>query len=207
MELFLLGVCLPLNVLTLLIVAVLAHGQGLFWDTPIMLAIHSMAQTRLDILAARLTFLGIEGGVLPAGLLLTLGLCWFKKWRQGLYVAIAVLGTIPINFGFKLIFHRSRPYLWDSFYAKPYDYAFPSGHAMYSMMFVVVLAVLAWKTPWFKPVVVLGGLFVLAIAWTRIYLGVHYPSDILGGWMIGIAWALGVSLWIKPNEIQKSTQE
>lgn len=207
MPLFLVWVSLPLVVITFLIVAVLEHPKGLFWDLPIMLGIHSLTGTQLDIFAARLTLLGIEAGVLPAAAVIGLILSVQKKWRQLQYLAITVLGTILLNYATKLIFHRSRPYLWDSFYPKPYDYAFPSGHAMYSMMFVVMLGVLAWKTPWYKVVLILGGLFVLAIAWTRIYLGVHYPSDILAGWMIGIAWAMLINLWIQPNQEQKKHSE
>ncbi len=44
-----------------------------------------------------------------------------------------------------------------------------------------------------------GGLFVVAIGWTRIYLGVHYPSDILAGWLVSIGWAVGVSLIVRPH--------
>lgn len=56
-----------------------------------------------------------------------------------------------------------------------------------------------WR--WF--VVFIGSLFVLAIGWTRLYLGVHYPSDIVAGWMASVAWAVGVSLLIKPSKYRK----
>jgi undecaprenyl-diphosphatase len=51
----------------------------------------------------------------------------------------------------------------------------------------------------------LGSPFVVAIAWTRLYLGVHFPSDILAGWMVAIAWAIGVSVVLKPHLFKPSS--
>ncbi len=110
----------------------------------------------------------------------------------------AGLGNTIINFAAKEIIHRVRPHLWESSYHH-YGYAFPSGHAMTSMTLVVVLVILAWKTSWRSLSIILGSIFVLAIAWTRLYLGVHFPSDIVAGWMVALAWAIAASLIIKPH--------
>jgi membrane-associated phospholipid phosphatase len=96
--------------------------------------------------------------------------------------------------------HRVRPHLWES-KAPELDFAFPSGHSMTSMTLFIVLLILAWKTKWRLPVLILGSLYVLTIAWTRLYLGVHFPSDILAGWMVSFAWAMGVYLLIRPHSI------
>jgi undecaprenyl-diphosphatase len=70
---------------------------------------------------------------------------------------------------------------------------------MSSMTLVATLVILTWGTYWCWLVLIVGGLFVLAIGWTRLYLGVHYPSDILAGWMVSVGWAVGVSLLIRPH--------
>jgi membrane-associated phospholipid phosphatase len=70
---------------------------------------------------------------------------------------------------------------------------------MTSMTLVMILLVLSWYSPWRRIVLTVGSFYVLVIAWTRLYLGVHFPSDILGGWMVALAWAIGISLIIKPN--------
>jgi undecaprenyl-diphosphatase len=65
------------------------------------------------------------------------------------------------------------------------------------MTFVVALVILTWGSRWCWSVLLGGGLFVVAIAWTRLYLGVHFPSDILAGWLLSIAWAVTVSLFFR----------
>ena len=114
--------------------------------------------------------------------------------------ALPAPDSILINRTVKLLLHRVRPHLWQS-PAPELDYGFPSGHAMSSMTLVAALVILTWRTRWRWLVLVVGGLFVLAIGWTRLYLGVHYPSDVLAAWTVSIAWAVGVSLLIKPHAI------
>jgi membrane-associated phospholipid phosphatase len=56
-----------------------------------------------------------------------------------------------------------------------------------------------WNTRWRWIVLGFGSLFVVIIGWTRLYLGVHYPSDILAGWMVSLSWAIGMNLLIRPH--------
>jgi undecaprenyl-diphosphatase len=67
------------------------------------------------------------------------------------------------------------------------------------MTFIAALVILTWGSRWYWLILVVGSSFVVAIAWTRLYLGVHFPSDILAGWMVAIAWAIGVSVVLKPH--------
>jgi undecaprenyl-diphosphatase len=135
-------------------------------------------------------------GVFPLSAVIVLVLLRQRKWRSLAYLISTLLGSIIINRTAKVLLHRVRPHLWES-PSPELDYGFPSGHAMSSMTLVAALIILTWGTRWCWLVLIVGGLFVLAIAWTRLYLGVHYPSDILAGWMVSIAWAVGVSFVIK----------
>jgi membrane-associated phospholipid phosphatase len=67
------------------------------------------------------------------------------------------------------------------------------------MTLVVALVILTWGTRWRWLVLIVGSLYVLTIGWTRLYLGVHYPSDILAGWMLSIAWTVGLACLLKLN--------
>jgi undecaprenyl-diphosphatase len=201
-----LGVLLPLQVFGLLTLELRENEGGFPWDLPILVAIHATKQPQLDVIAVNLTKLGSVWTVSPVVAVIALLLLLWKQWRSLSYLLTTTIGSTIINRTTKEIMHRARPQLWDS-PAPELDYAFPSGHAMTSMTLVVVLVILTWGSIWSWIILVLGSLFVLAIAWTRLYLGVHFPSDIFAGWMVSIAWAIGVSLIIKPNLVQKTTTE
>ncbi len=202
--LLLVGVFLPLQIFGELAEEVWENDGGFSWDVPILLAIHSTARPQLDSFAAILTKLGVFWGVFPVAIAIALVLLNRRRWRELAYFATTLMGNIIINRTTKLLLHRSRPHLWES-PAPQFDYGFPSGHAMSSMTLVAALTILTWGSRWFWLVLVAGGLFVLAIGWTRLYLGVHYPSDILAGWTASLAWATGVNLLIRPHLTRKSS--
>ncbi|HEY9880057.1 MAG TPA: phosphatase PAP2 family protein [Leptolyngbyaceae cyanobacterium] len=205
--LLLIGVLLPLQVFGELAEEVWENEGGFPWDVPILLSIRSTANPFLDTVATTLTHFGVFWGVFPVAIAVSLRLLLRRHWLRLTYLATTLLGSIIINRTAKSLLHRVRPHLWES-PAPEFDYGFPSGHAMSSMTLVAVLVILTWRTRWRWPVLVLGGVFVVAIGWTRLYLGVHYPSDILAGWTASIAWAIGVRLLIrfpsKPNRVPHS---
>lgn len=198
------GLYLPLFIFALLAVQIWQLEGGLTWDISILRAIHATAHTHLDRIAAIVTKFGTRWGVIPASIAISLGLLYTRRWRSLTYFAITMLGCDIINRTVKELIHRVRPNLWN--YPHHSDFSFPSGHAMSSMMFVAALVILMWETRWRSWVLALGSLFVGTIAWTRLYIGVHYPSDILAGWMMAIAWAVGVSLIVKPHLSKRSTE-
>jgi undecaprenyl-diphosphatase len=116
-----------------------------------------------------------------------------------------MLGAALLSRTFKLLLHRQRPHFWDLFYPLPSDYSFPSGHALFSLTFALAIIILAWNSRWRWGVLLVGSSFAIAIAWTRLYLGVHYPSDIFGGWLIAIALTISMGkLFGLPNPTKRS---
>ncbi|BAZ21587.1 phosphoesterase [Kalymmatonema gypsitolerans NIES-4073] len=196
--LLLVGIYLPLQIFGLLAVEVWKHEGGFPWDVSVLVAIHSTAQAQLDVIAVTLTKFGSFRLVFPVVSVLGLVLLIQKRWRSLTYLFTSVVGSGIINRTAKEFMHRVRPHLWDS-QAPELDFSFPSGHSMTSMTLVATLVILTWGSVWCWVILIVGSLFVLAIAWTRLYLGVHFPSDILAGWMVSIAWAIGVSLIIRPH--------
>lgn len=202
---FLLGVCLPLVGFIALASHVWNQGKGFVWDIPVLQWVHQTACPQLDAIAVRLTPLGIGWGVGPLLTLVGGVLLYHHHWRLSsnqlrrelLYLVITPSGSFLLNRTLKLFFHRERPHLWEVF-APDLSYAFPSGHAMSSTALVMVLIVLTWNTRWRWTMLVIGSLFVFAIGWTRIYLGMHYPSDVLAGWLLAIAWSISTMLVIHP---------
>ena len=127
-----------------------------------------------------------------------------KKWRTGLWYGSSVLiGAGLLNGGVKELYGRVRPEEIEHLVEQG-GYTFPSGHSMGSMivygglLFMILRALyitrrnLGWLT-WLLGLFV--GLLVLVIGLSRIYLGVHYPSDVIGGFSLGLAWlSLSIAL-------------
>jgi membrane-associated phospholipid phosphatase len=198
LALLLLGVLLPLYGFGQLAEEIWEREDGFPGDVPLLLWIHAHAQLTLDFWASRLTRLGGFWGVTYLSMLVALILGLRRQWRSLTYFIVTMLGNGLINRVAKAALHRVRPHLWTS-PAPEYDYGFPSGHAMGSMALVAALVILTWQTRWLWWVLGVGSLYILMIGWTRLYLGVHYPSDITAGWLAAMAWAVGVRFLIPPS--------
>ena len=205
--LLLIGVYLPLQVFEILTVKIWQNQAGFPWDVPILLAVHSTENPQLDVLAVTLAIIGLPWTAIPILGAIALILLLQKRWRSLAYLLTASLGSIIINRTAKELMHRVRPQLWQSI-APESSFAFPSAHAMTSVTLVAILLFLTWASSWRWLVLMFGSLYVIAIAWCRLYLGVHFPSDVLAGWMVTLGWTIGVSLIIKPyRTIAKSVDD
>lgn len=115
-----------------------------------------------------------------------------KHFKRAAEIAAIGIGGFLVNYFMKLLFHRLRPL--HPLIAPLQNFSFPSGHATSGFIFYGLLSYLLWKTKLaasFKYVViVLLILFSLLIGFSRIYLRLHYPSDVLAGFCCGFAWLL-----------------
>jgi undecaprenyl-diphosphatase len=167
------------------------------WDSIILKKVHNLQSIELDQIAIALTQTARGIAITAITSLLSIGLVWWKQWRSLGYVWLVIIGSGLINFLAKLLFHRHRPDLWVSPLPQS-DFSFPSGHAMLSMSLVMAIAILIPQKHWRLIWLFTCGFWLMAIAWARLYLGVHYPSDILGGWALAIAWVMAIS-WSRVN--------
>lgn len=128
--------------------------------------------------------------------LIVLGACaylYLARMRSAaLFVLVSVLGGTLLSTVLKMGYNRPRPDLTTM--SEQFTASFPSGHAMLSAVtFLTLGALLARFAPTRRlQVLSLGGalLLTLLVGLSRLYMGVHYPSDILAGWCLGSAWAL-----------------
>ena len=137
------------------------------------------------------------------------GLVWLlllvrRRWVDALFWALATGGAALLNMLAKHSYARIRPDLWPSI-APETSFSFPSGHAMQSTALAAALVVLLWPTVARLPMLVVGSLFVGLVGVSRIYLGVHYPSDILAGWAASIAWVAGLSFLFYRHVVRHPT--
>jgi undecaprenyl-diphosphatase len=167
--------------------------EDFYFDDALLLQAHALSGPTLDRFFVVVSALGYQWGVVPADIVLTLGLLVARRWREATFAGVSLGGSALLNMATKQFFQRDRPALWESI-APEHTFSFPSGHAMGSATLAMVVVLLCWHTRFRWPAVALAALFALTVGASRIYLGVHYPSDILGGWAAGIAWVSGVYL-------------
>jgi membrane-associated phospholipid phosphatase len=167
--------------------------EAMFFDERLLHWFGGQAGPGLDRFFLLASELGYAWGVIPADVGLCLYLLWRRRRREAVFSMLATAGSALLNVLAKHVFQRQRPALWESI-APESTFSFPSGHAMGSMTLAAVLVLLAWPTRWRWPVAVAALAFTLVVGISRLYLGVHWPSDVLGGWAAGLAWVSGVYL-------------
>ncbi len=128
----------------------------------------------------------------------TLVIVWLlsrKLPRLAIFVAVTAIGSSLLNSAVKFAVDRARPVLSDPL-AQASGTSFPSGHAQaavvgYSILLLVFIPVVAASWRWV--VVTASVVLVLAIGFSRIALGVHYISDVVGGYILGAAWVMATT--------------
>lgn len=183
------GLLLPLWAFTELADEV-RDAEAFPFDAPLLHFAHAVAREGFDRWFLFFSAIGYAYGVVPFDIALVFVLAWRRRFRESIFAASALAGSALLNLASKQFFARERPTLWESISPES-TYSFPSGHAMGSMTLAVVLVLLAWPTRWRWPVTVAMACFVAMVGLSRIYLGVHYPSDIFAGWAAASVWAVG----------------
>ena len=157
------------------------HGEAIFLASAIMGAavLGRVFKNTLDRPrpeeARSVIGLGSKAAVIVV--LATVALAWWTRWRRsGLVMGACVLA---------LLFANEAVDLWKP---TPGMDSFPSGHAVTSMAVVAAVVVLAWGTSARGWVLASGGGLLITAGLSRVYFGLHYPTDVLGGWALGIAW-------------------
>lgn len=169
-------------------------------DGGILLGINGMATPSLDYLIVGLTSLGdmVAVGALTAGLFALLALR--RRWWSFWLVVAAMTGAALLNVGLKLLFARERPRLWEQLILES-SYSFPSGHAMMTVVLALIIILLTWRSRYRWPVALLSISYTGTIGFSRLYLGVHYPTDVVAGWCAGVAVVAGAFIVLKTVRI------
>lgn len=175
-------------------------------DARVSVAVQAWRSPSMTLLFHSATTLG-NVAVMSAITAVTVLLLWWRgRSAEGLLLGIVVGAGAAISTFVKHAAERPRPDAANAIIELPASYSFPSGHTMASMLYFGVLAYVAvrrttWQ-PWVKALSVLGCvLAAVTIGVSRVYLGVHWPSDVLASWLLGGAWlavALGVFESLQP---------
>jgi membrane-associated phospholipid phosphatase len=186
---------LLLAALSLWLFAVIAYEildeESFSFDKQILLTLRDLHSPVLDYVMLGFTYVGEPIVLLIVCLCLSIWLLYKNQRAEATVLVIAAVGAIVLNNLLKIIFGRARPALWERV-VDVGQYSFPSGHAMISMViFGTIGYLLASKfAQWRVGIISLTLMLVTGIGLSRLYLGVHWPTDIVAGYAAGIVWLL-----------------
>ena len=187
---------LPVSLVAFALFAVAARsGDAFGWEVSFLTALHRIATPPLDRAALWCSRIFHPQVLAVATVLLTIGFALRRRWRWAWAAFVMVGGALLLNTVVKQIVQRSRPMLWTPLRSEV-NSGFPSAHAMTSFAFAALLVLLSCRTRWRGAALVLAPLWLALVALDRLYLGAHYPTDILAGWCLSLAWVTGVWLLI-----------
>jgi undecaprenyl-diphosphatase len=178
-----------IGVMVFVALAVSARGpDGLFCDRPLIETSQSIAGPKLTWFATAITTLGNAPVLTGIVILVAVVLFVLKDRRSAWFVLATGAGTSLLNDLVKLLFARPRPEEILRL-ADASGYSFPSGHAMASAsIYGAIALVLASFYPRMRLPIAIGAVvLVFAIGMSRVYLCVHYSSDVMAGWILGAA--------------------
>lgn len=172
------------------------------YDKSIIHYLHALVQPGLTSAVLLITWFGSAAGITLVSLIMVLAFLAAGKARKALFVFMSGVGSAILVNAAKEYILRPRPMLIAPIVVEP-GYSFPSGHSTQSACLYGAILVLAWsycKPLWLRLVVCFLLLaFVALVGLSRIYLGVHYPSDVLGGFFLGLFWLSICVLIFKPS--------
>lgn len=184
------------------------QGDTQHFDQAVREWVHRYASPGMTRAMAAISLLGYN--VLIVELVIALAVFAKLKWRRAaLWLTVAMVGSLVLDLTLKYIYHRTRPTAY--FGMAPHSYSFPSGHAMCSFCFYGVLAgLLSART---KPLVwrlliwIAAAALVIAIGLSRIYLGVHYPSDVVAGYLAAAVWVGTIIVLDHVRKLRKNSKK
>ncbi|HJU89288.1 MAG TPA: phosphatase PAP2 family protein [Gemmatimonadaceae bacterium] len=201
-------------ILTLMLAAALAlslvstgdWGVGLPWEHSVLRAFDDPLPRWLDIVMLIVPWFGTNITLLPITLLTAAWLYW-RKHRSDLaaHLVATHAGVFALTMLGKMLFDRPRPALWE--HRGQFAHAsYPSGHLIASVAILFTYAVLLHRARGWRWPFVVAAVILLISAYSRIYLGVHWPSDVIAGLLMGAAW-LAATLRAFPPRVVDRTRE
>lgn len=170
--------------------------EGIYFDEKILKKVDENITSVKTKVMKIITFFGSYKFLLPVGLLILLFMVKEKNWVSAIFLILASIGSFGINTLLKYYYIRTRPIKY--FLIEKGGYSFPSGHAMVSMTFYTIITYLLTRDKlnnrknimlWILNFIIIG-----LIGYSRIYLGVHWPTDVIGGYTVGILFSYCIIL-------------
>lgn len=174
-------------------------NEIVFFDSIIMNSLYGLHSPLLTSVMKTITFVGGEV-FLGSAILITIFILIIKNYKKDAVIfGFILFFGIVLNLWLKGFFERPRPDILAIIIEK--TYSFPSGHSMNSFVFFMSLSYFIFHNTRNKKLglwlSLISAVIVFLIGLSRIYMGVHYPSDVLGGYAAGLVWFAAVLLFEK----------
>jgi undecaprenyl-diphosphatase len=193
-----LGIFLGLAFVTALVgIAVRRWAPG--FDTQALRAVAANRSSGLTSVAQVVTDAGSFALLAP----LSIAFLLLRRWKRptdDIALVVIAAGSAALPSVVKLIVARPRPTIEHLVHLT--SLSFPSEHTTQAAAIYLTIAILlsmGLARGWRKLVIVLAVLIAIAVAWSRVYLGIHYPTDVIAGLALGWSWALLVFRWARPK--------
>jgi membrane-associated phospholipid phosphatase len=186
--------------IVMVLLAVLAsevlEGETQHFDDAVRLTVYGVASPHATSVLYAVTQLGSPLLLIPGTLVCSLLFLHLRRIRGAILLTLTMVGVTLLNWILKAVFQRPRPLPFFGL-TTPSSYSFPSGHALAAFCFYGALAALVTarlRSPLLRALVWAGAAVVIvAVGFSRLYLGMHYPSDIVAGYATGFVWVLTVA--------------
>lgn len=182
--------------------------EAFAFDKTILLWIHSFANPTLDGIMRSITRFNDPSTVAVIAVIVLGILLWRHYYSEAQIFIIDCLGGVVLSYGLKSAFGKTRPDLWKSA-VEDLSFSYPSGHALGStVLYGFIAYLIATRYPQFSLLVYAVVICPIgAIGLSRLYLGVHWPTDIIGGYGIGFLWLTFCITMLKVEVTKNSTLE
>lgn len=195
-----LGVGLLAAAIVAVLLAVLAdevrEGSTQGFDDAVRGTVHAVSSPAATSILYAVTQLGSPLFLLPMTIVSSLIFLHLRRIRAAILLSATMVGVTLLNWLLKLVFQRARPVPFFGL-SPPTSYSFPSGHSLASFCFYGALAALVavrLRSPVLRAVVwAAAAVVIIAVGFSRLYLGVHYASDVIAGYATGFVWVLTVA--------------
>lgn len=174
------------------------NGHLVQFDHAVLNWFHKIKNPTLDHFFSSITWLGSLWVLLPLYIVLTL---FFSRYFENFekLLGIGFWGAILTTYALKYEFERKRPHFFPSLNELPIDPSFPSAHTAQIVVFTLLLWLIVYNGPSLFGTLLTGALVFIALGVTasRMYLQVHFPTDVLAGGLIAIIWSCIAVLVVK----------
>lgn len=167
-------------------------------DSRLLDYVISLRSDGLTVVMKAITDMGSAEAIIALSVAVLAWFAYHKRASHFMVLATAITGSAAMIYLMKHTFLRARPPMFLHLVSED-SFSFPSGHTFISLVFYGLLMYFVIRHEYTLRAKILtciaSGIFIFLVAFSRVYLGVHWPSDVLGSWVMGGMW-LGIIIWL-----------